>query len=78
MLFLRRVRGFSSQKPALVSILISLHTAIPPYLQTSVHGVGDYRHLQALCSYLRGVLCLTAMLHASGVGDGKFICCFAP
>ncbi|CAN0367444.1 unnamed protein product, partial [Hapterophycus canaliculatus] len=25
--------------------------------------------LQALCSYLRGVLCLTAMLHASGVGD---------
>lgn len=26
---------------------------------------------QALCSYLRGVLCLTAMLHASGVGDGK-------
>ncbi|CAN0364943.1 unnamed protein product, partial [Laminaria digitata] len=26
---------------------------------------------QALCSYLRGVLCLTAMLHASGVGDEK-------
>lgn len=27
--------------------------------------------VQALCSYLRGVLCLTAMLDAAGVGDGE-------
>lgn len=33
---------------------------------------GPFFRLQALCSYLRGVLCLTAMLHASGVGDRKW------
>lgn len=32
-----------------------------------------FRGVQALCSYLRGVLCLTAMLHASGVGDGTWM-----
>ncbi|CAN0458616.1 unnamed protein product, partial [Laminaria digitata] len=58
---------------AFVCVCFGRRTFLPTGYPSSVRK--DYMEyqswdtVQALCGYLRGVLCLTAMLHASGVGD---------
>ncbi|CAM9573193.1 unnamed protein product [Pylaiella littoralis] len=46
-----------------------LPTGYPSSVRKEYMEYQTWDTVQALCSYLRGVLCLTAMLHASGVGD---------
>eukprot|EP00903_Cladosiphon_okamuranus_P009135 g8728.t1 len=63
-----RVKRF---KPSLSAFFrrTFLPTGYPSSVRKEYMEYQAWDTVQALCSYLRGVLCLTAMLHASGVGD---------
>ncbi|CAM9489017.1 unnamed protein product [Ectocarpus sp. 4 AP-2014] len=63
-----RVKRFQPSMSAFVRRTF-LPTGYPSSVRKEYMEYQTWDTVQALCSYLRGVLCLTAMLHASGVGD---------